>query len=341
MIILGVETSCDETSAAVVENGTHVLSCIIASSRKDFEGKGGVIPEEAARKQVECILPVITQALEKASLRPKDIDVIAVTRGPGLLGSLLVGTATAKALAHIWKKPLLGIDHLLGHLDSVWLKSDTASDDANPPVFPCLTLSVSGGHSDIRLRRSHADNTLIGTTRDDAAGEAFDKGASLLSLPYPGGPALSKLAEGSDEHAFPFPSPLQKEQTFDFSFSGLKTALKYTLRDHPNLSESDRKNCAASFQYAICRHLTDRIQRVLDAHQDVREVHLVGGVSANTRLRSLLQESLFKDVLVRWPSTIRYCTDNAAMIAAAGYFLLQEKGDQAFQPFITEASIRF
>jgi N6-L-threonylcarbamoyladenine synthase len=339
MTILGIETSCDETSASVVKDGTQVLCCIIASSRKDFEGKGGVIPEEAARRQVECILPVITRALETAHITVDDIDSIAVTKGPGLLGSLLVGTATARVLASIWKKPLIGVDHLLGHLDSIWLQSE-GSDKSDPPMFPCLTLSVSGGHSDLRLRRSHTNNTLIGTTRDDAAGEAFDKGASLLGLSYPGGPALSKLAEGGNEHAFKFPSPLHQEETFDFSFSGLKTSLKYTLRDHPNLFEQEKKDLAASYQYAICKHLTDRIEHVVEKHSDIQEMHLVGGVSANTRLRSLLQESIYKKITIRWPATLRYCTDNAAMIAAAGYFLMQESPEKALESFVTEAALR-
>ncbi len=343
MIILGIETSCDETSAAVVEDGTRVLSCSIASSMKHFEGKGGVIPEEAARKQVECILPVVTEAMKQAQVTVEDLDAIAVTKGPGLLGSLLVGTATARVLAHVWKKPLLGVHHMMGHLDSVWLdKPEGRSQKAEGSdviSFPCLSLSVSGGHSDLRLRRTHTENTMIGTTRDDAAGEAFDKGATLLGLPYPGGPALSKLAEHGDERAYTFPSPLHKEHTFDFSFSGLKTSLKYLLRDCGELHDAMRANIAASYQYAICHHLTDRIRRVLDEHPDIKEIHLVGGVSANSRLRSMLQEVVGDRARIRWPAKLLYCTDNAAMIAGAGYFLMKEEGEKTFQPFTTQASV--
>ena len=329
MLILGIETSCDETSAAVVENGVRVLSCTIASSAKDFERVGGVIPEEAARRQLETILPVIEKALAEAKVSIDDIDAIAVTYAPGLLGSLLVGTTTARVLASVLKKPLIPVHHTLGHLSSTWL------DAKSEPQFPMLCLSVSGGHSDLWHRTSHLKGLLVSTTRDDAAGEAFDKGAVMLGLPYPGGPALAKLAEGGDEKAFEFPRPLHKEKTTDFSFSGLKTSLKYLLRDEGELTEKKRKDIAASYQFAICRHLIDRLEAALE-HLDVKEVHIVGGVAANTRLRAMAEELGKKyDVTVRFPATIRYCTDNGAMIAAAGYFL-HEKANQQFE---TKASL--
>jgi N6-L-threonylcarbamoyladenine synthase len=226
MLVLGIETSCDETSVAVVEDGTKVRSNVIASSKAAFKALAGVIPEEAARRQVECMIPVLDQALKEADVTLAQVDAIAVTRGPGLLGSLLVGTATARVLAAITKKPLIGVHHTLGHLTSTWL--DTADD---LPLFPLLTLSVSGGHTDLWYRTSHLQGRLIGRTRDDAAGEAFDKGAAQLGLPYPGGPSIAKAAEKGNAAAYHFPSPLHNEPGCDFSFSGLKTSLKYLLRD--------------------------------------------------------------------------------------------------------------
>ncbi|MFH0770993.1 MAG: tRNA (adenosine(37)-N6)-threonylcarbamoyltransferase complex transferase subunit TsaD [Candidatus Peregrinibacteria bacterium] len=336
MRILGIETSCDETSAAVVLDGRTVESNVIASSRELFAQLGGVIPEEAARKQLECILPVIHQSLEHAHLTMQDIDAVAVTRGPGLLVSLLVGTTVARTLAHIEGKPLISVHHTLGHLSSPWLD---CHDDVR---FPLLSISASGGHTELWLRRSHTEGLLLGSTHDDAAGEAFDKGAELLGLPYPGGPAIAALALDGDEMRFPFPSPLAHEPGMDFSYSGLKTALRYTiqglepsaisnkLKAHPSMplgasSSQLTADLAASYQYALCRHLVDRLQRAIVLHPEVREIHLVGGVSANIRLRSLVAENAGNRT-VRHPLTIPYCTDNAAMIAAAAYFLVSEKG---------------
>lgn len=321
MLILGIETSCDETSAAVVRNGQEVLSCVISSSKNDFVSLGGVIPEDAARKQLESILPVIELALKKASISHDQLDAIAVTYGPGLLGSLLVGTSTARVLATLWKKPLFAVHHTLGHLCSTWLSSTGLS-------FPVLTLSVSGGHSDLWYRTSHTSGIRIGTTRDDAAGEAFDKGAVLLGLPYPGGPALSKLATHGQETAHEFPNPLSHERKPDFSFSGLKTSLKYLLSDlgEKALEDKARMDIAASYQFAICRHLSSRVTLALDMYPDTKELHIVGGVSANTRLRTMATEiGTRSNVVVRWPSSLAYCTDNAAMIASAAYFQHTEK----------------
>jgi len=319
MRILGIETSCDETAASIVENGVHVYSSVIATSKQAFEKLAGVIPEEAARMQVECIIPVVDQALTEAQMKSGDIDAIAVTKGPGLLGSLLAGTVSARVLAHTWKKPLIGVHHTFGHLSSSWL----ATNANNPPLFPILTLSVSGGHTDLWLRTSHTRGTILGSTRDDAAGEAFDKGAHVLGLPYPGGPHLAKRAEAGDAATFRFPLPLRDDPSLDFSFSGLKTALKYLLRDeHIPLDSAD---VAASFEHAICLHLMDKLSKAVALHSEVREIHVVGGVSANQHLRMLLQALCDAEKLVlRWPNTLGYCTDNAAMIAAAGFFLLQE-----------------
>lgn len=331
MRVLGIETSCDETACAVVEDGRRVLSNVIASSSGMFERTGGVIPEDAARRQVECMQPVLKDALSHASCSMNDIDAIAVTHAPGLLGSLLVGTITARTLAWIHQKPLIPVHHTLGHLSSPWL----GLEDGDEPVFPILTLSVSGGHTDLWLRTSHTTGTLLGHTRDDAAGEAFDKGASLLGLPYPGGPAIAKAAEGGDPHAFAFPLPLQGDGTCNWSFSGLKTALRYTLRDDPSAIER-LPDLTASYEYAICAHLVDRLKNALAQHPTIREVHLVGGVSANARLRTMVTPLA---PTVRWPLSSSYCTDNGAMIAAAGYFLQSEQPHIAGTAFDTAATL--
>ena len=333
MRIFALETSCDETAGSVVDDGIQLLSDVLATSKHSFEASGGVIPEEAARKQVECIVPIIHQSLEEAGVEHSDLDAIAVTRGPGLSGSLLVGTTAARTLASLWKKPLIGVHHTLGHLSSPWLECDEI------PEFPILTLSVSGGHSDVWYRTSHTQGTLLGRTRDDAAGEAFDKGAALLGLPYPGGPAIQKAAEHGSTDAFDFPAPLHDKDTMDFSFSGLKTALKYTIRDLPNGdSKPVLADLAASYQMAICAHLLSRLERALKQYEDVQEIHIVGGVSANSALRDGVTET-FKDHTVRFPQKISYCTDNAAMIAAAGFFLVEENGDEAFATFETTSSL--
>ena len=333
MRILALETSCDETSAAVVQDGTTVFSNVIASSRSAFERSGGVIPEEAARKQVECVVPVIHQALEDAAADIRSIDTLATTRGPGLTGSLLVGTTAVRTLASLWHKPVIGVHHTLGHLTSTWLES------AEEPAFPIITLSASGGHSDMWYRMSHTRGMLLGRSRDDAAGEAFDKGAALLGLPYPGGPAIERTGKHGNPAAFPFPLPLHNTDTLDFSFSGLKTALKYTIRDLPHGdSKPVLADLTASYELAICNHLLDRLTRAVAKHPDIQEIHVVGGVSANTRLRTMVQ-SAFGNRKIRFPVSLAYCTDNAAMIASAAFFLTSELGEDAYAPFLTTASL--
>jgi len=332
MRILGIETSCDETGASVVQDGTHILSNIIATSQGAFTASGGVIPERAARKQVESILPTMHLALKEANVKISELDAIAVTRGPGLLVSLLVGSTVARTVSSINKIPLVGVHHTLGHLSSTWL------DSSDEPRFPLIALSASGGHTDLWYRVSHTRGELLGSTRDDAAGEAFDKGAQMLSLPYPGGPSIAQAAQDGDPKAFAFPIPLKGEDDLSFSFSGLKTALKYTLKELAHIDEQTLKNLAASYQHTICFHLVDRIVSALRKHDDVHEVHLVGGVSANMHLRSLVEDATVECTL-RTPVKIQYCTDNAAMIAAAGFFLMQERGEGAFEAFETMASL--
>jgi len=349
VLLLGIETSCDETSVAVVRDGRDVLSCIISSSKHDFETVGGVIPEEAARKQLEVILPVLEKALHDASVSPQDLDGIAVTSGPGLLGSLLVGTTAARTLSAVWGKPLIPVHHTLGHLSSVWLKEvksekgKVKKDVTDSPSFPILTLSVSGGHTDLWCRTKHTKGSLIGSTIDDAAGEAFDKGAVQLGLGYPGGPALSRFAESGDPAVYEFPTPLHGDSSINFSFSGLKTSLKYLLRD---LGEKARnptclQNLAAGYELAICKHLIEKLEVALLRFNDVKEIHIVGGVSANRTLRERAgMLSSQHNVVVRFPKTLRFCTDNGAMIASAGYFLVQEKPEMLHAQMKTSSTAR-
>jgi N6-L-threonylcarbamoyladenine synthase len=334
MKILAIETSCDETAAAVVQNGIEVLGSCIASSQEAFRSSGGVIPEEAARKQVECIVPNIEEVLKKSGTVRSDIDAIAVTKGPGLSGSLLVGSTAGRALASLWNTPLIGVHHTLGHLCSPWIACSP------PPAFPVITLSASGGHSDMWYRTSHTRGKLLGSTRDDAAGEAFDKGAAMLGLTYPGGPSIQRAGSKGSRTAFTFPKPLHNEDGLDFSFSGLKTSLKYTIRDLPKDTPlaDVLPNLAASYEHALCRHLVDRLLKATALYPDVQEVHIVGGVSANAHLRELIETSL-PEVLVRYPVQITYCTDNAAMIGCAAHFLVEELGEAAYDPFTTESSL--
>jgi N6-L-threonylcarbamoyladenine synthase len=344
MRILGIETSCDETAAAIVEDGQIVRCSVISSQWTSFAQCGGVIPEQAARQQVLCMIPVLRACLKEARMTPESVDAIAVTKGPGLLGSLLIGTTTARTLAALWRKPLIGVHHTLGHLSSTFLSESKMHVDRQQR-FPILTLSASGGHTDLWHRTSHTRGTLIGSTRDDAAGEAFDKGARLLGLPYPGGPSIAKAAENGDSTAHTFPLPLREDPSLDFSFSGLKTSLRYLLSDLGFPAENGRyalPDIAASYQCALCDHLIDRMMRALHRHKDIREVHIVGGVSANTHLRSSLHSAMQKkypNVTLRHPSKLAYCTDNAAMIAAAGEFLVQEYGERAYESFETTASL--
>lgn len=307
--ILAIETSCDETSAAVVEDGTIILSNIIASQIDLHAQYGGVFPEVASRRHVEVIHPVVAQALEEAHMGLDDLDCIAVTQGPGLVGSLLVGMNMAKGLALGRKKPLLGINHIEGHIYSLWLT------EAAPEIkFPILTLVVSGGHTELYLMIGHGRYKHLGGTLDDAAGEAFDKVGRLLGLPFPGGPAIDKAAKSGNPQAFQFPRAVM-EDGFNFSFSGLKTAvMRQTQKYRPErLPVND---LAASFQAAVVEALVIKTERAAAAY-GVTAVHLAGGVSANSALRQAMKSAL--NVPVRYPPPI-LCTDNAAMIGAAAHW---------------------
>jgi N6-L-threonylcarbamoyladenine synthase len=307
--ILAIETSCDETAAAIVENGTTILSNIIASQTDLHAQYGGVFPEVASRKHIEVIHPVVNQAMNTAHLGFDDLDCIAVTRGPGLVGSLLVGVNMAKGLAVGSGKPLLGINHIEGHIYSLWL-----TEAADQIEFPLLTLVVSGGHTELYLMRGHLQYEHLGGTLDDAAGEAFDKVGRLLDLPYPGGPEIDKASGEGNPRAFRFPRAVM-EDGYNFSFSGLKTAV---LRETQKYEKGRLpvNDMAASFQAAVVDALVAKTVAAAEDH-GVTAVHLAGGVSANRLLRQEMQDAL--DIPVRFPPPI-LCTDNAAMIGAAAHW---------------------
>lgn len=317
--ILGIETSCDETAAAVVENGRSILSNEVASQAATHAKYGGVFPEVASRMHIETIYAITSDALAKAHVGLDSIDAIAVTRGPGLAGSLVVGINMAKGLAIASGLPLLGINHLEAHLYSAWL-----TEEEPEPKFPIISLIVSGGHSELILMRDHLSYDRLGGTLDDAAGEAFDKVARLLGLAYPGGPAIEKAAENGDAAAFPFPRAWL-EGTWDFSFSGLKTAvLREVRKRQPNLRagvETPRpglpiSDLAASFQAAVIDVLVGKTLAAADDFQ-AHEILVAGGVAANHALRRNFQERSTRPV--RTPP-LHLCTDNAAMIAAVGHW---------------------
>ena len=307
MKILGIETSCDETAIAVVEDGYRTLSNLISSQVDIHARYGGVVPEVASRQHLLAMLPLLKQSLSEAAIGWEQIDAVAVTNGPGLAGSLLVGVNAAKAVSFARSLPLVAVNHLEGHIYANWL--DKAPNDL--PQFPVICLIVSGGHSDIVLMKDHGDYLLLGRTRDDAAGEAFDKAARILGLGYPGGPAIDKAArQGSSNIILPH---AWLKGTDDFSFSGIKTAL---LRMVQTSSISNTADAAASFQEAVVDVLVGKTAEAAKEHR-VKQVLLAGGVASNTRLRQRIVDASPVPVLIPPP---RLCTDNAAMIASAGYF---------------------
>lgn len=315
MNILGIETSCDETSAAVVRDGRIVLSNIIASQIDLHAKTGGVVPEVAARQHVEQINAVVAEALEEAKIGFRDLNGIAVANRPGLLGALLVGVSAAKALAYALDVPLLAIHHIEAHIYANWL--------VDPDIqFPVVCLVASGGHSEIFLVRGHGDYAILGRTRDDAAGEAFDKSARLLGLPYPGGVSIDRLArEGGNAQAIAFPRALLGSDSLDFSFSGLKTSVLTASRD-PNFAAVSKPDWAASVQEAIVDVLVAKTLRAAHRH-NVGHVLVAGGVAANSRLQSALRQSCAEAGLQLTVPSPRLCTDNAAMIACVGFYHLE------------------
>ncbi|MEN4098890.1 MAG: tRNA (adenosine(37)-N6)-threonylcarbamoyltransferase complex transferase subunit TsaD [Anaerolineaceae bacterium] len=314
--VLGIETSCDETAAAVVENGRMVLSNVVASQIELHAPYGGVFPEMASRQHIRVIYPVIEQALHQAHLSLSDVDAIVATRGPGFAGSLVVGMNTAKGLALASNRPLVGVNHLEGHIYSAWLHPNGVLEPPPPPQFPLLALLVSGGHTELNLMTAHLSYQRLGATLDDAAGEAFDKVARLLGLSYPGGPSIEAASEGGNPGAYQFPRA-RLEGTWDFSFSGLKTAVLRVV--HPleaNNQHLPVAHLAASFQAAVVDVLVSKTIQAARAFK-ARQIVVAGGVSANRALRDAFFSQ--KEFTVHIPP-LSLCTDNAAMIAAAGYF---------------------
>ena len=312
-LALGIETSCDETAAAVIRNGREIVSNVVLSQIDIHQKYGGVVPEIASRHHIEAIFPVINEALEKAEVTLDDLDVIAVAYGPGLVGSLLVGVAAAKALAFAKQIPLVGVNHIEGHIYANFLDGQ----QVEPPLV-CLT--VSGGHTDLLLIPRLGEYEILGRTRDDAAGEAFDKVARVLGLPYPGGPQIERLARTGNREAISFPRGLLEKDNFDFSFSGLKTAaLNYLNGAEQKGEEVHLPDFAASFQWAIIDVLTDKLITAAQEYK-VRQVVLSGGVAANDTFRAHVAEKVREVGMELLYPPRHLCTDNAAMIGSAGYF---------------------
>lgn len=322
MIILGIESSCDETAISLLrgnKNKVNILSNTIASQIKIHQKYGGVVPEVAARQHVTSIIPTLDTSLLQAKIKPKDIDAIAVTSGPGLVTSLRVGVQTAKSLSLAWSKKLIKINHIEGHIYANWFN--------NPEIpMPALCLVVSGGHTEIILVTKHGQYKLIGQTRDDAAGEAFDKVAKLLGIGYPGGPVIQELAAKGDPNFFEFPRPMLDQNNYDFSFSGLKTSVLYFIKKKFNNKKLPLSDICASFQQAVIDVLT---YKTISAAKElnVKSILLAGGVAANKPLRQNLKKYIKNQL-----PTVKYfippldlCTDNASMIAIAGYFHALEK----------------
>ncbi len=329
MITLGIETSCDETSVALVQGGRKILSNIVYSSLLEHRPYGGVIPEIASRSHLETVLPCLQEALKKANRTMGDIDLVAVTQGPGLLGSLLVGITAAKTLSLALGKPLVGVDHVMAHLYSGFLMEQKLA-------FPLLGLVVSGGHTMLVSMESARRYQVLGTTLDDAAGEAFDKVAKILGLGYPGGPEIDRLAKGQDAKRFFFTRPYLSHESLDFSFSGIKTAVFYTVQrnfsqtnaglpgaGNKKMTLKDKKAIAAGFQEAVCEVLVKKSLKAAKIHA-AKTLVVGGGVSANSRLKQLFSTASKKEgVRVIFPS-LALSQDNAAMIAALGTALYRE-----------------
>jgi N6-L-threonylcarbamoyladenine synthase len=334
MIILGIDTSCDETSAAVVEDGGRVLSNKVHSQVKLHHPYGGVVPELASREHLRNILPVVREALLSAQVKAGDLNGIAVTVGPGLIGALLVGLYYAKGMAYVHKTPLLAINHLEGHILSIFLEEDA-------PPFPFVALTVSGGHTSLYHVRGFGRYSLLGQTLDDAAGEAFDKVAKVLGLGYPGGVAIEKLAREGRREAIPFPRAYLSNDSLDFSFSGLKTAVSLQVkRNQGNRSVGEAfrpADIAASFQESVVDVLTAKTVKASE-RMGVKSIVMAGGVACNGRLRERLSKDAAEKGFRLYYPRPAYCTDNGAMIAVAGYHRLMN-GEEA--PMSMDVKSRF
>jgi N6-L-threonylcarbamoyladenine synthase len=332
MIILGIETTCDETAAAVVRDGREVLSSVVASQTEIHAKFGGVVPEIASRAHLECINAIVGEALERAGVSGKDLDAIAVANSPGLIGCLLIGVSAAKGFAFAWSKPLVAVNHVQAHLYSVMLRESgqwSAGGRKEEPQLPAIGLVISGGHSSMYHVRAFDDLVRIGSTHDDAVGEAFDKVAAILQLGYPGGPLIDALAKEGDSRAVDFPVSYLGKESLDFSFSGLKTAVLYHVngkkgreRDASLMSHKQKADVAASFQRVAARILIEKLRRAVSRFE-ARSIIVGGGVSANSEIRLQLLELGEELDLPVFVPPMRYCTDNGAMIAGLAYPLLQ------------------
>ncbi len=314
--ILGIESSCDDTSAAVITDG--ILRSNVIASQKVHEQFGGVVPELASRAHQQNILPVVSEALRQAGVTASDLNAIAFTRGPGLLGSLLVGTSFAKGMAIGLDIPTIDVNHLHGHVLSHFIRE---TEDQEVPEFPFICLLISGGNSQIIMVKSAFEMEILGSTIDDAAGEAFDKCAKVMGLPYPGGPHIDRLAAEGNPDAFKFAKP--HIPGFDYSFSGLKTSFLYTIRDNlkidPNFIENRKADLAASLQKTIIEILLDKLAKAVKEHK-VNAIAIGGGVSANSGVRAAVEDFCRRRRLKAWIPKRAFTTDNAAMVAIAGYF---------------------
>jgi N6-L-threonylcarbamoyladenine synthase len=327
VLALGIETSCDETAAAVVKDGRFVLSSVVLSQASRHERWRGVVPEIAAREHTRALLPVLRAALTEAGVALSDIDLLAVTSEPGLVGSLLLGVAAAEALAVASGRPLVAVNHVEAHLVAPFLAQQAT------PAYPLLSLVVSGGHTHLFRSESAVSHTLLGATLDDAAGEAFDKVAAMLALPYPGGPSVERLAREGDQRAFQFKSPALKDGSLDWSFSGLKTAVRYRcFGQHPDgrprselLAGVRAADVAASFQAAVVEGLATRVAEAV-SKTGIRRVAVGGGVACNGPLRARLQEAAARDGFDLHLTPPDLCTDNAAMVAAQGTYVAAING---------------
>lgn len=319
MKVLGIESTCDETACAVVKDGKDILSNVVASQIDLHREYGGVVPELACRRHVDLIIPVLDQALKDASTPLNEIDLIAVAHGPGLIGALLIGLNTAKALSMATNIPFIGINHIEAHLYAAIMSQN------NKVAFPSLGVVLSGGHTNLVLIKALGDYELIGQTVDDAIGESFDKVAKMLGLPYPGGPEVEKLALQGHPHKFPFKAGTVKGQPFDFSFSGLKTAVLYALQKIKDIDEQTKRDIAASFQFAATKNVISKTLSAAEKY-NVKSILFGGGVTNNQYLRSQFYEATNLELL--WPS-VGLSLDNAAMIAGLGYhkFFQNRSGD--------------
>ena len=321
-IILGIESSCDDTSAAVIKDGI-LLSNVIAS-QSVHEAYGGVVPELASRAQQQNIVPVVSEAIKRAGIDKSELSAIAFTAGPGLIGSLLVGTSFAKGLATALNIPMVNVNHLHGHVLSHFIKED---ENTEVPTFPYICLLISGGNSQIILVENYNKMQILGQTIDDAAGEAFDKCAKVMGLPYPGGPHIDRLAQIGDANKFKFSKP--HIPGLDYSFSGLKTSFLYTLRDelkkNPNFIEENQADLAASLQKTIIDILIDKLDKAVKEHPEIKQIAIGGGVSANSGVRDAVAKFCEKRGIKAFIPKRAFTTDNAAMVAIAGYFKYLDK----------------